>query len=130
MILLCVRIVVILPQQIFKFVTSPQAKNIQKAISASFKPQPEKETYTYDDALERYKLTLANAIVKQAKPSESLYLLEDHGFKRKRRAFGSNAPDYAEQKKQVDTEENEFLHNALEGFWCKTDREFPDVWYG
>ena len=52
----------------FKFLTSPQAKNIQKAISSTFKPQQEtKETYTYDEALERYKLTLANAIVKQAR---------------------------------------------------------------
>ena len=53
----------------FKFVTTPQAKNIKATISASFKPPTEtKETYSYDDALERYKLTLANAIVKQAKP--------------------------------------------------------------
>ena len=51
----------------FKFVTSLQSKNIKATISASFKPQTEvKETYSYEDALERYKLTLANAIVKQA----------------------------------------------------------------
>ena len=55
----------------FKFVTSPQAKNIKKTISATFEPQKEtKEVYTYDEALERYKLALANAIVKQTKASE------------------------------------------------------------
>ena len=49
----------------FKFVTSPQAKNIKKTISATFTPQKEtKETYTYDEALERYKLALANVFVK------------------------------------------------------------------
>ena len=33
----------------FKYLTSPQAKNIQKTISATFKPQKEvAETYTYD----------------------------------------------------------------------------------
>ncbi|MDE7232696.1 MAG: DUF2225 domain-containing protein, partial [Lachnospiraceae bacterium] len=54
----------------FKYLTSPQAKNIQKAISANFKPQKETaETYTYEEALERYKMALANAIVKQTKAS-------------------------------------------------------------
>ena len=83
----------------FKFVTSPQAKNIQKAISASFKPQPEKETYTYDDALERYKLTLANAIVKQAKPSEKAYICLKTAWllRGKGEHLDQNAPDYAEQ---------------------------------
>ncbi|MBO5207784.1 MAG: DUF2225 domain-containing protein [Lachnospiraceae bacterium] len=112
----------------FKFVTSPQAKNIQKAISASFKPQPEKETYTYDDALERYKLTLANAIVKQAKPSEKAYICLKTAWllRGKGEHLDQNAPDYAEQKKQVDTEENEFLHNALEGFLAARQTEsFP-----
>ena len=59
----------------FKYLTSPHAKNIQKTISATFKPQKEvAETYTYDEALERYKLTLANAIVKQTKASEKAYI--------------------------------------------------------
>ena len=59
----------------FKFVTSPQAKNIREKISATFKPQQEEyEIYTYDEALERYKLTLANAIVKQTNPSEKAYI--------------------------------------------------------
>lgn len=112
----------------FKFVTSPQAKNIQKAISASFKPQKEKETYTYDEALERYKLTLANAIVKQAKPSEKAYICLKTAWllRGKGEHLDKNAPDYAEQKKQVDAEENEFLHNALEGFLAARQTEsFP-----
>lgn len=112
----------------FKFVTSPQAKNIQKAISASFKPQEEKETYTYDEALERYKLTLANAIVKQAKPSEKAYICLKTAWllRGKGEHLDTQAPDYAEQKKQVDTEENEFLHSALEGFLAARQTEsFP-----
>lgn len=112
----------------FKFVTSPQAKNIQKAISASFKPQEEKETYTYDEALERYKLTLANAIVKQAKPSEKAYICLKTAWllRGKGEHLDTQAPDYAEQKKQVDAEENEFLHSALEGFLAARQTEsFP-----
>ncbi|MDD6812555.1 MAG: DUF2225 domain-containing protein [Lachnospiraceae bacterium] len=112
----------------FKFVTSPQAKNIKQAISASFKPQREKETYTYDEALERYKLTLINAIVKKAKPSEKAYICLKTAWllRGKGEHLDTNAPDYAEQKKQVDEEENEFLHNALEGFLAARQTEsFP-----
>ena len=112
----------------FQFVTSPQAKNIQKAISSTFKPQKDKEIYTYDDALERYKLTLANAIVKQAKPSEKAYICLKTAWllRGKGEHLDPAAPDYEEQKKQIDDEENEFLRNALEGFLAARQTEsFP-----
>lgn len=103
----------------FKFVTSPQAKNIKKTISATFTPQKEtKETYTYDEALERYKLALANAIVKQTKASEKAYICLKTAWllRGKSEHLDKNLPDYEAQKKQCEEEENEFLHNALEGF--------------
>lgn len=113
----------------FKFLTSPQAKNIQKAISATFKPQKEtKEVYTYDEALERYKLTLANAIVKQAKASEKAYICLKTAWLLRGKAehLDKNLPDYEEQKKQCEDEENEFLRNALEGFLAARQTEsFP-----
>lgn len=113
----------------FKFLTSPQAKNIQKAISATFKPQKEtKEVYTYDEALERYKLTLANAIVKQAKASEKAYICLKTAWLLRGKAehLDKNLPDYEEQKKQCEEEENEFLRNALEGFLAARQTEsFP-----
>ena len=113
----------------FKFVTSPQAKHIKETISASFKPQTDvKEIFTYDDALERYQLTLANAIVKQAKPSEKAYICLKTAWllRGKGEHMDTNAPDYAEQKKKLDDEENEYLHNALEGFLSARQTEsFP-----
>lgn len=113
----------------FKFVTSPQAKNIKESISANFKPQTEeKEIYTYDDALERYQLTLANAIVKQAKPSEKAYICLKTAWllRGKGEHMDQSAPDYAEQKKKLDDDENDFLHNALEGFLAARQTEnFP-----
>ena len=112
----------------FKFVTAPQAKNIKNTISPTFKPQKEKEIYTYDEALERYKLTLANAIVKQAKPSEKAYICLKTAWllRGKGEHLDPQAPDYAEQKKQIDNEENEFLRNALEGFLAARQTEnFP-----
>lgn len=113
----------------FKFLTSPQAKNIQKTISASFKPQTEtKEIYTYDEALERYKLTLANAVVKQTKASEKAYICLKTAWllRGKGEHLDKSLPDYEAQKKQIDEEENEFLRNALEGFLSARQTEsFP-----
>ncbi len=113
----------------FKFLTSPQAKNIQQAISSSFKPQTEtKEIYTYDEALERYKLTLANAIVKQARPSEKAYICLKTAWliRGKGEHLDKELPDYDEQMKQIEAEENEFLKNAFDGFLAARQTEaFP-----
>ncbi|MBD5524266.1 MAG: DUF2225 domain-containing protein [Lachnospiraceae bacterium] len=113
----------------FKFVTAPQAKNIKKTISATFKPQKEtKEIYTYDEALERYKLTLANAIVKQTRASEKAYICLKTAWLLRGKAehLDKELPDYEEQKKLCEDEENEFLRNALEGFLAARQTEsFP-----
>ena len=110
----------------FKYVTSPQAKNIKAAISESFKPQQEqKEIYTYDEALERYKLTLVNAIVKQAKSSEKAYICLKTAWLLRGKAehLDKSLPDYEAQKKQCEDQENEFLRNALEGFLAARQTE-------
>ena len=113
----------------FKFITSPQAKHIKESISAAFKPQTEtKEIYDYEDALERYQLALANAIVKQAKPSEKAYICLKTAWllRGKGEHMDTAAPDYEEQKKKLDEEESEYLHNALEGFLSARQTEsFP-----
>lgn len=113
----------------FKYLTSPQAKNIQKAISATFKPQKEaSEIYTYDEALERYKLALANAIVKQTKASEKAYICLKTAWllRGKSEHLDPGQPDYEAQKKQCQEEEDEFLKNALEGFLAARQAEsFP-----
>ena len=93
----------------FKFVTTPQAKHIRESISASFKPQEEtKEIYSYDDALERYQLTLVNAIVKQAKPSEKAYICLKTAWLLRGKAehMDTAAPDDEAQKKKMEEEEN------------------------
>lgn len=113
----------------FKFVTAPQAKNIKKTISATFEPQKEKkEIYTYDEALERYKMALANAIVKQTRASEKAYICLKTAWLLRGKAehLNKNLPDYEEQKRQCAEEENEFLRNALEGFLTARQSEsFP-----
>lgn len=110
----------------FKFITAPQAKKIQDFITKSFKPQKDtREVYTYDEALERYKLTLANAIVKQAKPSEKAYICLKAAWLIRGKADHLDPKDaeYAKQKEQCDTEETEFLKNALEGFLAARQTE-------
>lgn len=113
----------------FKFLTSPQAKRIKDTISKSFKPvTTQKEIYTYDEALERYKLTLANAIVKVAKPSEKAYICLKTAWllRGKGESLDKADPQYEAKKAQIDTEEKEFLKNALDGFIAARQSEsFP-----
>ena len=113
----------------FKFITSPQAKKIREMISMNFKSRTEyKEVYTYDEALERYKLALANAIVKLAKPSEKAYICLKTAWllRGKGESLDKADPEYAAKKKAVDEEEKEFLKNALDGFLAARQSEsFP-----
>lgn len=113
----------------FKFVTSPQAKRIKENISKNFKPVTEqKETYTYDEALERYKLTLANAIVKMTKPSEKAYICLKAAWLLRGKAehLDREDPEYEKKKKEINAQEDEFLRNALEGFLAARQTEsFP-----
>lgn len=110
----------------FKFLTAPQGKRIQEFITKSFKPQKDvREIYTYDEALERYKLTLANAIVKQAKPSEKAYICLKAAWLIRGKAdhLDPKDADYAKKKEACEAEETEFLKNALEGFLAARQTE-------
>lgn len=112
-----------------EFVTPQQAKNIKSAISVSFIPQAEeKEIYTYDEALERYRMALANAIVKKTRASEKAYICLKTAWliRSKAEHLPEDLPDYEAQKKQCEEEENEFLRNALDGFMTARRSEgFP-----
>ena len=58
----------------FKFMMPAQAKLIRENITKNFSGLPKTGgTYTYDDAILRHQLALANAIVKKAKNSEKAY---------------------------------------------------------
>ncbi len=104
----------------YKFVTAPQAQMISKNISKAFKIQEETKEpiYSYDVAVERYRLALANAIVKQAKASEKAYICLKTGWllRGQGESLDKGEADYAKKKAQIDKDENEFLRNAFEGF--------------
>ncbi len=113
----------------FKFLTFPQAKLIKDNISMTFKPiEYKKPIYTHEDAIVRYKLTLANAIVKRAKTSEKAYICLKTAWvlRSMGEALDQTDAKYAVKKQIVDKEEMEFLKNALDGFIAARQSEsFP-----
>jgi uncharacterized protein (DUF2225 family) len=114
----------------FQYVGGIQKKAIVTKICAAYKPQPieEKEVYTYEEALEQYKLALANAIVKNAKPSEKAFICLKSGWLLRGQAESLHEGDagYAEKKKELEDGENEYLENALDGFIAARQSEgFP-----
>ncbi|MDE7330976.1 MAG: DUF2225 domain-containing protein [Lachnospiraceae bacterium] len=103
----------------FMGLTPSQIKAVKDSISMSFKPYEEKkETYTYEEALERYKLCLASTIVKHGKASEKAYICLKAGWllRSMREALDEELEGYDEKDAELKVEEDEFLQNALEGF--------------
>ena len=76
------------------------------------------DIYTYEEALGRYKLCLANAIVKHAKASEKAYICLKTGWllRSMGESLNKEAEGYAGELASLKEQENEFLKNALEGF--------------
>lgn len=113
----------------FEFVTAGQAKNIKERISINFTSQDEaKDVYTYDEALERYQMALANAIVKKTKASEKAYICLKTAWLLRSKAehLREDQPDYEAIKRKCEEEENEFLRSALDGFTAARSTEgFP-----
>lgn len=114
----------------FKFLTSPQSRLIKEKISMNFRSREDevKEIYTYDEALERYKLALVNAIVKMAKSSEKAYICLKTAWLLRGQGehLDKSEKGYEEKKKKIDEEEREFLKNSLDGFLAARQSEtFP-----
>lgn len=109
----------------FPTVLQSQGKKIKEKISANFKPQDVyNEIYTYDEAIERYKLALVNAIVKGGKASEKAYICLKSAWimRGKAEEIGEAHADYKTTKAM----EKEYLKNAYEGFYGAVQTEsFP-----
>lgn len=113
----------------FKPVTPVQRKTILDKISANYKPQPEPQgIYSYDVALARYKLALANAVVKNSKASEKAYICLRAGWLCRSWAEDLEASEEAVNAaiEQARALEKEFLKNAYDGFIAARQSEsFP-----
>ncbi|MBR1693295.1 MAG: DUF2225 domain-containing protein [Lachnospiraceae bacterium] len=103
----------------FTYMTPAQAKLIREKISTTFRfSEPDEPVYSYETALARYKLALANAIVRKSKASERAYICLRAGWLMRGMAesLDSAEADYEKKKAEVQAAENEFLKNAFDGF--------------
>ncbi len=113
----------------FTGMPSFQQKAIKEMMATTnTRPLQKKDTYSYDEAVDRYKLTLAYAIVKHAKTSEKAYVCLKGGWLL--RSMGEYlrkvAPDQEQKWQELKEQEDEFLKNALEGFLTARQTEnFP-----
>lgn len=117
----------------FPHVTDNQIRLIRENISRKVHLHAYNgETYTYEEAEERYKLALANAIVKKARVGEKAYiclksawLLRGHADSLEQEQLEGGA-DTQELQARLRQQEQEYLVNAYEGFSeaGKTER-FP-----
>ncbi|MGN1148739.1 MAG: DUF2225 domain-containing protein [Lachnospiraceae bacterium] len=112
----------------FQPMSSVQAKLIQDNITRNVHMKSYAgEIYTYEEALERYKLALACAVVKQAKASEKAYICLKSAWLLRgwQEELSKGASDKTRQE-ELKAEEKEYLKNALEGFIAASDVEsFP-----
>ena len=113
----------------FVRLTPTQTKMIKENICSRVKiTESGDETYSYEEAIERYKLTLACAVVKQAKASEKAYICLKsawllRGYAEKLEADGELS---AAKKAELKAEEMEYLKNAYEGFAAaRASENFP-----
>ncbi|MFI3200498.1 MAG: DUF2225 domain-containing protein [Eubacteriales bacterium] len=110
----------------FKGMTPTQKKLVKEKISVDFKGLAhEGPIYTYEEAMERYQLALANAVVKGAKPSEKAFICMKSGWlvRGMREALDANAPDFATLTEKYNALEHEYLKNAMEGFVVARQKE-------
>lgn len=113
----------------FPYITAPQAKLVRTNISQAFVNRaPAGDIYTYDEAIERYKLALANAFVKRARSSEKAYLCLKLAWviRGKAETLDDRTPTYDLQYRKCLEEEEELIHNSLDGFLAARQSEnFP-----
>ncbi len=112
----------------FKPLTSMQIRLIKENISANFKMQPlVEETISYEVALQRYQLALANAIVKKARASEKAYICLKSGWLlRGWQESLTDSPEDQKKKTELAEQEKQYLQNALDGFITAVQSEsFP-----
>ncbi|MCM1118450.1 MAG: DUF2225 domain-containing protein [bacterium] len=103
----------------FTALTSGQIHLINEQISNKVKLQQHtEEYYTYEEAMERYKMALACAVVKKAKNSEKAYICLKSAWlvRGYREDLESKRQLQPNQKEELDGQEMEYLQNAFKGF--------------
>ncbi len=85
------------------------------------------EVYSYEEALERYQLALANALVKRSKASEKAFICLKTGWLLRGYAeYLKESDSPKESVEEMETQENEYLQNAYKGFLeARQTENFP-----
>ena len=114
----------------FNTATYAQSKMIKENISRNFRPIDFGDvTYSYDDAILRYQLALANAVVKKSKASERAYICLKTAwlYRGKAESLDMSYVDYEEKLEECRNEEKKFIANAYEGFISALSKEIPPI---
>lgn len=101
--------------------TGVQRKLIEENVCTQFKGNLQEDdctSYTYDQAIDRYKLALFNSIAKKGKISERAYLCLNISWllRAKAEELPNETPLDAEVLAQIKKEEQEYYVQAYEGF--------------
>jgi uncharacterized protein (DUF2225 family) len=110
----------------FDEISDSQVKTIRNEIAKNFKGiRPAEEKYTYDEAILRYQLALANAVVKRTKISERAYICLKLAWLYRGKRNELVAPEEA-RIKELSHAETQYIQKALEGFRTARAKEtFP-----
>lgn len=103
----------------FTAMPASQIHLIKEQITPKVKLQPHKEDYyTYEEAMERYKIALVCAMVKKAKNSEKAYICLKSAWLLRgyREELESKRQLLPQQRDDLMTQEMEYLQNAFKGF--------------
>jgi len=116
----------------FQPLAAAHIKLIKENICGKVKGIENKPVLTYDDAIKRYQLALATAIVKRAKDSEKAYICLKLAWiiRGKKEEIQENVSediaDYDKVMARLRADENEALNSAFEGFITARQKEtFP-----
>lgn len=109
----------------FPTIAPPQAKLIKENISRTYRKFPRSFIVSYDEAIDRFRLAIANAIVKKGKDSEKAYLCLRMAWvvRGKQENLDKKHPDFETLKNELKDDEAELLHNAYEGFVSARETE-------
>lgn len=115
----------------FQYLAPSQKKAVKEQISTNFRNKPSNaklKTFSYDDALERYKLALVNSIVKKGKTSEKAYVCLKTAWilRGKLDTLDIQAEDYHVKEREISDMEKSYLTNAYDGFVkARATESFP-----
>ncbi len=110
----------------FSPLSQNQIKRLREQVMAKFRPwrEVQKETYTYEEAIDRYQLCIVSAMVKNSKISEKSYICLKVSWLYREMAEHC---DDEEKKAAYNSEYEKFYSEAYDGFTQAIMSEHPPI---